>query len=232
MRRSCSVSRKVRPLLFFFLLTERRSSSGFGREPILAPAPTEGNPSCPQHAADPFSSRRRELPKASADPCGTNRPFDGDHLCRAGGCTERGRRCPRPSLSAVVELRAFPPSVCSFLLFPRSSCDGCCCSQPHAAWLPMRLAPPQNCQDLGCCRCLPWHLSLRSQVVTPFPIMPSVQIDAATLSRTQAHVLDACNLDLTALNLAKNLREVIAQVESGQVEEIRKRYGSNTWLSR
>jgi hypothetical protein len=55
--------------------------------------------------------------------------------------------------------------------------------------------------------------------------MSSTAAEAAISSRSQAHVLDACSLDLKALNTAKNLREVIAQVESGQVQQIRDRYG-------
>jgi len=55
--------------------------------------------------------------------------------------------------------------------------------------------------------------------------MSSTPTDAAISSRSQAYVLDACGLDLKALNMEKNPREVIAQVESGQVEEIHKWYG-------
>src|SRR6267154_1436911 len=55
--------------------------------------------------------------------------------------------------------------------------------------------------------------------------MSSTPTDAAISSRSQAYVLDACGLDLKALNMGKKPREVIAQVESGQVEEIHKWYG-------
>jgi hypothetical protein len=49
--------------------------------------------------------------------------------------------------------------------------------------------------------------------------------EAAVSSQSQARLLDACSRDLKALNMAKNLKEAIAQVESGQVKEIRDRYG-------
>jgi hypothetical protein len=52
------------------------------------------------------------------------------------------------------------------------------------------------------------------QIVSPFPIMSSTPTDAAISSRTRAHTLDARSLGLEALNMAKNLREVIAPVES------------------
>jgi hypothetical protein len=55
--------------------------------------------------------------------------------------------------------------------------------------------------------------------------MSGISINATISSQAQVHILDACSLDLKALNVAKDLKEVIAQVESGQVEEIRKRYG-------
>jgi hypothetical protein len=55
--------------------------------------------------------------------------------------------------------------------------------------------------------------------------MSSCPAQAAVSSLSQARLLDACSLDLKALNMAKNLKEAIAQVESGQVKEIRERYG-------
>jgi hypothetical protein len=61
--------------------------------------------------------------------------------------------------------------------------------------------------------------------IASLPFQSSGPSEAAASSQSQAKVLDACSLDLKALNMAKNLREVIAQVDSGQVKDIRDRYG-------
>jgi hypothetical protein len=64
-----------------------------------------------------------------------------------------------------------------------------------------------------------------TETTPPSSVSPTPSTPPTDLPSDEAGLLHACALDLDTLKRAKDLRAVIAQVESGEVGRIRQRYG-------